>query len=102
MPEGLTLASIVLAAGGRTRHALGAVTLIGLATVLGTLLTNALTGRFGYYALALSGGITLYVAASDLVPEVIHSRDSRSLPLMFSGVAIYWFTDHLLRAAGLR
>lgn len=101
LPEGLALASIVVSAGGERRQALGAVGLIGLATVAGTILTDALTMHYGQYALAVSGGVTLFVTASDLVPQVTRAPGSRSLLLMLAGVAIYAVSNHLLRLAGL-
>ena len=101
LPEGLTMASIVLSAGGRRRDALGAAAIIGGATVLGTALTDALSWHFGRYALAASGGVMLFVAASDLVPEVTRTPGSRRVLLMLAGVAIYALSNYLLHAAGL-
>jgi len=100
-PEGLTLASIVLAATGRRWLAIGAAALLGLATLIGVLLAGSLAVRFQHAALALSGGVTLYVVASDLIPEVTSGPGWHSLALLFAGVALYGVTDHLLRAAGL-
>jgi zinc and cadmium transporter len=102
VPEGLTLASIILSSGGRRRQAIVAVGMIGLATVAGTLLANRLTVQYGHYALAISGGVMLYVAASDLVPEVSRATGSRGLLLLLGGVTLYALTENLLRAAGLR
>jgi len=101
LPEGLALASIVLSAGGDRRQALGAVAMIGLATVMGTVLTDALALQYGHYALAVSGGVTLFVTASDLVPQVTRAPGHWSMLLMLSGVAIYAVSNHLLRLAGL-
>jgi zinc transporter ZupT len=102
VPEGLTLASIILSSGGQRSLAIAAVTLIGLATVAGTLLANRLTLQYGHYALAISGGVMLYVAASDLVPEVSRATGSRGLLLLLGGVALYALAENLLRAAGLQ
>jgi zinc transporter ZupT len=69
VPEGFTIASIMLAAGqvapGRDRRwrALGVLTLAGAAA------TSFLAGHHVPYALALSAGVTIYVAASDLIPR---------------------------------
>src|SRR2546428_614676 len=68
-PEGFAIASVVLATRGTRRQALLASAAVGLATLVGgfsILGVQALVGP----ALALSAGVTLYVAASDLVPEV--------------------------------
>src|SRR5947209_1025563 len=59
VPEGITLACIVLAGGGSRRQALGAAVLIGAATVVGALLTGTLASRFNTPALAVAGGVML-------------------------------------------
>jgi ZIP family zinc transporter/zinc and cadmium transporter len=101
VPEGLTLASIILSSGGRRSQAIAAVAMIGLATVAGTLLANRLTVQYGHYALAISGGVMLYVAASDLVPEISRAKGSQGLLLLLSGVTLYALTEKLLRSVGL-
>jgi zinc transporter ZupT len=102
MPEGFTMASIVLASGGHRRLALGATFLIGAATVLGALLAGALSRDAARYALAVSAGVTIYVAASDLVPEVNASHGIKSSLLVFGGVALFWLSDQLLHLSGIR
>jgi zinc and cadmium transporter len=99
-PEGLTLASIVLAATGRRSLAIGAA-LLGAATLAGVLLAGSLALRFQHAALALSGGVTLYVVASDLIPEVTSGPGRHSLILLLTGVALFGVTDHLLRSVGV-
>jgi ZIP family zinc transporter/zinc and cadmium transporter len=101
MPEGFTMASIVLASGGPRRLALGASGLIGLATVVGALLTGTLAAHHVRYALAISAGVTLYVAASDLVPEVNNAHGINSSLLLFAGVALFWATERLLHLLGV-
>ena len=68
LPEGLAISSLFLAAGAGRRAALGAAAALGVATVAGVLLTEYLAG-LREFGLALSAGVTLYVAASNLVPE---------------------------------
>jgi ZIP family zinc transporter/zinc and cadmium transporter len=101
MPEGFTMASIVLASGGNRRLALGSAGVLGLATVLGALLAGSLAGPHVRYALAVSAGVTLYVAASDLVPEVNNAHGINSSLLLFVGVALFWITEHLLHLLGV-
>jgi len=86
LPEGFTVASVVLASGQGKRHAILAAGLLGVATLLGVLLTSALQGQLKY-ALPLSGGVTVYVAATDLLPEVNREPDWRMAALVFAGVA---------------
>ncbi|HEX2781309.1 MAG TPA: ZIP family metal transporter [Gemmatimonadaceae bacterium] len=80
-PEGLAISSLFLAAGATRSRALLAAAALGAATVVGVALTDTVPG-IGRYGLALSGGVTLYVAASNLVPEFQAKNDWR-LPLSF-------------------
>jgi zinc and cadmium transporter len=102
MPEGFTMASIVLASGGNRRTALFATVLIGVTTVLGALLAGVLSQDAARFALAVSAGVTIYVAASDLVPEVNASHGINSSLLVFAGVALFWVSDRLLHLFGIR
>lgn len=86
LPEGFTIASVVLASGQGKRNAILAAGLLGVATVAGVALTSALQGQLRY-ALPLAGGVTLYVAATDLLPEVNREPNWRMAVLVFVGVA---------------
>lgn len=86
LPEGFTVASVVLASGQGKRRAVQAAGLLGAATLAGVLLTSQLQGELKY-ALPLSGGVTLYVAATDLLPEVNREPNWRMALLVFTGVA---------------
>lgn len=88
IPEGVTVASIMLASGNSRRRALGAVALLGLFTVLGVLLTAQLE-PLREYGLALSAGVTLYVAASNLIPEVQKERSWSAALSVFLGVGVF-------------
>jgi ZIP family zinc transporter/zinc and cadmium transporter len=88
LPEGLAISSLFLAAGAGRRAALGAASALGLATVAGVLMTELLSG-LQTLGLALSAGVTLYVAASNLVPE-FQSKSGWRLPIsFFAGCALY-------------
>ena len=86
VPEGFTVASVVLASGQGKRNAVRAAGLLGASTLAGVLLTSQLAGQLRY-ALPLSGGVTLYVAATDLLPEVNREPGWRMALLVFVGVA---------------
>jgi zinc transporter ZupT len=86
LPEGFTVASVVLASGQGRRNAILAAGLLGAATLLGVLLTSALQSQLKY-ALPISGGVTLYVAGTDLLPEVNREPNWRMALLVFTGVA---------------
>lgn len=85
LPEGFTVASMVLASGQSKKSAVRAAGLLGLATLLGVLLTTQLLAQLKY-ALPISGGVTLYVAATDLLPEVNREPGWRMALLVFTGV----------------
>jgi zinc and cadmium transporter len=86
LPEGFTVASVVLASGQGKRNAILAAGLLGAATLLGVLLTSALRAQLRY-ALPVAGGVTVYVAATDLLPEVNREPNWRMALLVFAGVA---------------
>jgi zinc and cadmium transporter len=86
LPEGFTVASVVLASGQGKRSAVRAAGLLGAATLAGVLLTSQLQGQLKY-ALPLSGGVTVYVAATDLLPEVNREPGWRMALLVFVGVS---------------
>jgi len=98
-PEGFTIGSMIMAAGKGFREVLIATSLIGVTTILG-IGAFALIG-LGFqssvvYALPLASGVTLYVAASDLIPEVNHHGGRKPLVSLsiFAGVALF-FAIHL-------
>jgi zinc transporter ZupT len=98
-PEGFTVGSMIVAAGKGFREVLLATSLIGLTTFIGVLFFNFIGVQFGFsvaYALPLASGVTLYVAASDLIPEVNHHGGNRPLVSLsvFGGVALF-FLIHL-------
>lgn len=95
LPEGVTIASVTLAGGGSRRRALGAAGMLGLATVLGVLLTEV-AQPLVHHGLALSAGVTLYVAASDLVPEFQAKRGWPVALSFFGGAAGFLVTQLLL------
>ena len=96
-PEGFTIASIMLVAGySRTVAQLSSVA-VGAASVIGALAVFPLRGFVGE-GLALSAGVTLYVAASDLIPEVNRSKAKAVAIAVFVGVLLYYLTDTVLEA----
>ena len=95
VPEGFTAASIMLASGRSPRQAFYATLIIGVATLCGVLSVAGLQARADtavIYALPFSAGVTLYVAASDLIPEVNHMERKNPLVsiVVFAGVALFY------------
>ena len=99
-PEGFTIASMVLAAGKGRKEVLMATSLVGLMTLFGVLIFYFIGANVGFtvaYALPIACGVTIYVAASDLIPEVNHHGGKRPLVsfAVFAGVALF-FTLHFV------
>ena len=102
-PEGFTIASMILAAGKGFREVLIGTSLLGLMTLIGVLLFYLIGPTVGFtvaYALPLASGVTLYVAASDLIPEVNHHGGKRPLVSLsvFAGVALFFILHFALHA----
>ena len=94
-PEGLAISSLFLASGSTRATAILAAGALGLATFAGVLLTDAFTG-LQTYGLAISAGVTVYVGASNLVPE-LQSRGGWGTPLSFvAGCGAYFVGRALL------
>jgi zinc and cadmium transporter len=87
LPEGFTVSSLLLAGGNSRRGALLGSALLGGSTILGVMLTGLL-GSAVKYTLPISAGVTLYVAASDLMPEVNREPGVGISVLVFLGVAL--------------
>jgi ZIP family zinc transporter/zinc and cadmium transporter len=100
LPEGFTIASIVLATGRSPGAALGAGLALGVCTVLGALGTSVLAHEHVGYALALSAGVTIYVAASDLIPEVNREGGPALVWTVFGGLLLFALADWTLGAVG--
>jgi zinc and cadmium transporter len=101
IPEGFTVASIMLASGRSTQKALIATAAIGAATLAGVIavavLDSRMTDAVGY-ALPFSAGVTLYVAASDLIPEVNHKEERNPTVsiVVFVGVALFYLLHKVI------
>jgi zinc and cadmium transporter len=95
LPEGFTVASMVLASGQSRSNAIRAAATLGGSTLLGVALTSIFEGQL-QYALPLAGGVTLYVAGTDLLPEINREPNWRMALLVFSGVAILLILQRFL------
>jgi zinc and cadmium transporter len=95
LPEGFTVASMVLASGQSRSSAIRAAATLGGSTLLGVALTGVFEGQLRY-ALPLAGGVTLYVAGTDLLPEINRQPNWRMALLVFLGVAILLILQRFL------
>jgi predicted membrane-bound mannosyltransferase len=69
---------------------------LGAATVLGVLLTEQVA-PLARHGLAISAGVTLYVAASNLVPEFQAKRGGFTAAAFFGGALAFFAAERLLR-----
>lgn len=95
LPEGFTVASLVLASGQSVRRACLASALVGLVTFTGVcsfaLLGNQMSVAVPYL-LPIAAGVALYVAATELIPELHHHGGKNWLfsLFVFVGVALFF------------
>jgi ZIP family zinc transporter/zinc and cadmium transporter len=97
LPEGVTIASVMVAGGQSRGCAVGGAVVLGAATVLGVVLTEQVA-PLARHGLALSAGVTLYVAASNLVPEFQAKRGGLTAFAFFGGALAYLAAERLLQA----
>jgi zinc transporter ZupT len=100
IPEGLTIATVMLVAEHQRRTALMASGAIGLATMLGVISVFLLSGIDGQvlgFAFSCAAGATIYVGASDLVPEINRS-ERKILPLLVFGGMLLFYLSRLVVA----
>lgn len=89
LPEGVAIASLFLAAGRSRAMAFAAAALLGGATILGAVLTTVVA-PLAASGLALSGGVTLYVGASNLIPDFQGKPGWMHNIAFFGGCAAYY------------
>ncbi|MBA3915873.1 MAG: ZIP family metal transporter [Acidobacteriales bacterium] len=98
IPEGFTVSSVMLASGTTRFKAWGASVMLGAATLAGVLVMALLRHQIAY-GLPLSAGVTIYVAASDLIPEVNKEPGIRMALLVFVGVGVLFILDRLFHVS---
>src|SRR5216117_1502191 len=95
LPEGVTVSSLMMAGGRSGGQAIGAAAMLGAATLAGVALTDQISFLI-HHGLALSAGVTIYVAASNLVPEFQGKRGWKLPAAFFAGAAAFYATKLLL------
>jgi zinc and cadmium transporter len=97
LPEGLAISSLFLASGESRRAALAASAALALSSLIGAVLTQQVP-ILGQYGLPLAAGVTLYVGASNLVPEFQGKREWRLPISFFLGCALYYAARRIVGA----
>jgi zinc transporter ZupT len=95
LPEGVTIASVMVAGGQSRARAIGGAGVLGLATILGVMLTERVA-PLARHGLAISAGVTLYVAASNLVPHFQARRGWLTSVAFFGGALSFFVVERLL------
>jgi zinc transporter ZupT len=103
LPEGFTATSLVLAAGGTIRRAIMVSAVLGLTTLFGIVVFAILKTQLDLsvaYVLPITAGVTLYVAASELIPELYHHGEQNRLVslFVFAGVVMFFLLHFLLHS----
>lgn len=88
IPDGFTISSIAISSGHSKKNALAAASALGGSTLVGVLAVHLLGGSVSY-ALPISTGSTLYVAATDLMPEVNREKGVKMAIVVFAGIALF-------------
>jgi ZIP family zinc transporter/zinc and cadmium transporter len=87
-PEGFTMASVMLASGRSRAAAFYSAIALALATLAGVLVIE-LVPHWVPYGLPVSAGVAIYVAATDLVPEVNREPGIKMALVFFAGVGAF-------------
>ena len=99
VPEGLTVASVMVA-GHKPRKQIAFATLaLALATIIGAvvvLLFVSIDTRTIGFLFAFSAGSSLYVGASDLIPEINKTRGRMAPLLVFLGMLLFWLGERMV------
>ena len=88
IPVGFTVASVTLASGRSRIAAVLSASVLAASTVAGVL-TITLLPAWVHVGLPVSAGVTIYVAATDLLPEVNREPGIRMALVFFLGVALF-------------
>ncbi len=88
IPVGFTVASVTLASGRSRTAAVLSASVLGISTLAGVLAISLIPSwvRVG---LPISAGVTMYVAATDLLPEVNREPGIRMALVFLLGVGIF-------------
>jgi zinc transporter ZupT len=88
IPDGFTIASIAMSSGYSKGKALSSAVALGVSTLLGVISIHLLPG-LKPYALPISAGSLLYVAATDLMPEVNQEKGVKMALVVFAGIGLF-------------
>ncbi|MBU2577618.1 ZIP family metal transporter [Patescibacteria group bacterium] len=100
LPEGISSMAIMLYGKYPVSKAVGYSSLVALATPLGAVISlfalRGVSESFVGLLLAVAAGSFLYVAASDLIPEIHRKSKTWNIALTFIGVTIPFLVSRLI------
>ncbi len=88
IPEGATISSIFLVRGFGNRKSIIAAGILALAALVGSMSQEFLRIKLGP-VLGLTGGLSLYVACSDLLPEAQKEKGWKSTAGLLVGILLF-------------
>lgn len=103
IPEGFSLASLVLAAGRGSKAALRSSIGLGISTVGGALSAITLSGLqtdAPGVLMALATGSFLYVTTCDLLPAISREKDRLTMLFVTVGLTVYIASSYILHHLG--
>ena len=95
-PEGLTIASIMVAADQTRKNAFLASAGSGVGTMLGIVsmfFLKEINAQVVGFAFAFSAGAGMYVGASDLIPEINRSKNRIAPIVVFVGMVLFYVSS---------
>ncbi|MFO7263796.1 MAG: hypothetical protein A6D91_06260 [Bacillaceae bacterium G1] len=109
IPDGLTIATLVIANTKNRSKAVWSSISLGLSTLLGAMVMAGLLSvdvhwhpeELAAIALAFSAGAFLFVAIGDVLPEIHHQHKTFSTWAVLLGIAAYLLTAELLSLTGV-
>jgi zinc and cadmium transporter len=101
-PEGVTISSLMVASGRSRGIARRAGGLLAVSTLLGAAAMAGLGSGVKGIGLALSCGVALYIAATDLIPEFNQHEERRYSFSALLGVVLYFGVHELMGRLGIR
>lgn len=100
IPDGFTVASVMLASGRNKMGALAASLILCFSTIAGSLWAATFTKHLGVL-LGISAGVFLHIATTDLIPEIVEQKKLRFSLMIFGGVVFYYLTRMALMRIGV-
>jgi len=104
IPEGFSISSLIMGAGGSKRGGVLSALILGIATFTGGVfayLVGSSNTGLARALLTLATGSFLYIGASDLIPATNQGRNKISIIFVMFGILLFALSLYLLGVAGI-